>query len=66
VRGRRQGLDSLYRSAAAHGAGVMTSWPTALGFPHVVGPNVRTWPHRSVLLTAGVSTNAMSHSGRNS
>jgi hypothetical protein len=31
-----------------------------------MGRDVRTWPHRPVLLTVGGSPNAMAHSGRNS
>jgi hypothetical protein len=59
-------LISAGAAAAAHGARVLTLWPTTLGFPDAVGRGVRTWPHRPVLPTVGVSPNIVPHGGRNS
>jgi hypothetical protein len=42
-----------YIGGAAHGARLLTPRPTTLGFPDVMGRDVRSWSHRPVLPTVG-------------
>jgi hypothetical protein len=43
-----------WRCRHAHGARVLTSWPTVLGFFDAMGRGVRVWPHRLVVPAVGV------------
>jgi hypothetical protein len=53
-------------AAAAHGAIVLTLWPTTLGFSDAVGRGVGAWPHRPCTVDRWCFPNAMPYGGRNS